>query len=153
MQVLLCDEATSALDNKSERLVQLALERLSKGRTTIVVAHRLSTIIHSNQIAGTPSVHDDKRREAVALGRRAERVCGRAVVREGKIVEQGTHSELIEKPDGAYATLVGLQMSALGVQPKKEAAAVAVEDGQDEDVELVRRRLLYRGSENALTNV
>lgn len=52
VQVLLCDEATSALDNKSERLVQLALERLSQGRTTIVVAHRLSTIIHSDQIAG-----------------------------------------------------------------------------------------------------
>ena len=52
LQVLLCDEATSALDNKSERLVQLALERLSRGRTTITVAHRLSTIIHSDRIAG-----------------------------------------------------------------------------------------------------
>lgn len=52
LQVLLCDEATSALDNKSERIVQKALERLAEGRTTVVVAHRLSTIIHSNQIAG-----------------------------------------------------------------------------------------------------
>ena len=52
VQILLLDEATSALDNKSERLVQLALDRLIVGRTTIVVAHRLSTIIHSHQIAG-----------------------------------------------------------------------------------------------------
>jgi len=51
-QVLLCDKATSALDNKSERLVQLALERLSKGKTTVIVAHRLSTIIHADKIAG-----------------------------------------------------------------------------------------------------
>lgn len=51
-QVLLADEATSALDNKSERVVQKALERLAQGRTTIVVAHRLSTIIRSDQIAG-----------------------------------------------------------------------------------------------------
>ncbi len=52
LQVLLLDEATSALDAESERIVQEALDRLMVGRTTVVVAHRLSTIIHSDVIAG-----------------------------------------------------------------------------------------------------
>ena len=52
LQVLLLDEATSALDAESERVVQDALDRLMVGRTTVVVAHRLSTIIHSDLIAG-----------------------------------------------------------------------------------------------------
>lgn len=51
-QVLLLDEATSALDAESERIVQDALDRLMVGRTTVVVAHRLSTIIHADIIAG-----------------------------------------------------------------------------------------------------
>ncbi|KAA6419418.1 MAG: ATP-binding cassette transporter [Trebouxia sp. A1-2] len=84
-KVLLLDEATSALDSESERLVQAALEGLMAGRTTLVVAHRLSTIMSADLIA---------------------------VVRQGEIVEQGTHSDLILKPNGAYATLVRLQASA-----------------------------------------
>ena len=79
--ILILDEATSALDTESERLVQEALERLMKNRTTIVVAHRLSTIVN------------------------ADLIC---VLQEGKIVERGTHKELISK-DGVYRHLVEMQ--------------------------------------------
>ncbi|CAM6101080.1 unnamed protein product [Calypogeia fissa] len=83
--VLLLDEATSALDAGSEQIVQEALDRLMVGRTTIVVAHRLSTIRNAESIA---------------------------VVQEGRIVERGTHDELIARPDGAYSGLVRLQEMA-----------------------------------------
>ncbi|MCH5240086.1 MAG: ABC transporter ATP-binding protein [Muribaculaceae bacterium] len=79
--ILILDEATSALDTESERLVQEALERLMKNRTTIVVAHRLSTIAN------------------------ADLIC---VLQEGKIVERGTHKELIAK-NGVYKHLVEMQ--------------------------------------------
>ncbi|GAB4827247.1 ATP-binding cassette sub- B member 9 [Ancistrocladus abbreviatus] len=81
-RILLLDEATSALDAESERIVQEALERIMSGRTTIVVAHRLTTIKNADIIA---------------------------VVYQGKIVEQGTHEELTKDPDGAYSQLVRLQ--------------------------------------------
>ncbi|GJP85837.1 hypothetical protein CLOP_g15932 [Closterium sp. NIES-67] len=80
--ILLLDEATSALDAESELAVQSALNRIMIGRTTIVVAHRLSTICHADCIA---------------------------VLQDGKLVEQGTHMELIGVHNGAYATLVQLQ--------------------------------------------
>ena len=79
--ILILDEATSALDTESARLVQEALERLMKNRTTIVVAHRLSTIANADQIC---------------------------VLHEGRIVEQGTHQELIERK-GFYKHLVEMQ--------------------------------------------
>ncbi|XP_010937072.1 ABC transporter B family member 19 [Elaeis guineensis] len=80
--VLLLDEATSALDAESECVLQEALERLMRGRTTILVAHRLSTI------RGVDSI---------------------AVVQDGRIVEQGSHSELVARADGAYSRLLQLQ--------------------------------------------
>ncbi|XP_015954693.1 ABC transporter B family member 2-like [Arachis duranensis] len=80
--ILLLDEATSALDVESERVVQQALDKLMNNRTTIVVAHRLSTIRNAYQIS---------------------------VVDDGKIVEQGTHSSLIQNKSGAYYKLVSLQ--------------------------------------------
>lgn len=80
--VLILDEATSALDTESERLVQDALENLMKNRTSIVIAHRLSTV------------------------RNAHLIC---VFHEGEIIERGTHDELI-KLDGRYKHLHSLQM-------------------------------------------
>lgn len=79
--ILILDEATSALDSESERLVQEALEHLMQDRTTLVVAHRLSTIKHADMIC---------------------------VVHEGRIVEQGTHDELYAKK-GYYTKLVQMQ--------------------------------------------
>ncbi len=79
--ILILDEATSALDTESERLVQDALEKLMKTRTTVAVAHRLSTIKHADEIC---------------------------VLHEGKIVERGTHEELIEKK-GYYKKLHDMQ--------------------------------------------
>lgn len=77
------DEATSALDTESERVVQEALDRLMVGRTTLVIAHRLSTVRHADVIA---------------------------VVQEGAIVEQGSHDHLIAKGEGgAYYSLVNIQ--------------------------------------------
>ena len=80
--ILILDEATSSLDSESERLVQVALERLMKGRTTFIVAHRLSTI------------------------RTADRI---AVLAAGRVVELGNHAELSAKPDGLYRRLSSLQ--------------------------------------------
>ena len=79
--IVILDEATSALDNKSERVVQEALDNLMKNRTVIVIAHRLSTVQNADNIV---------------------------VINDGHIVEQGKHEELL-KLNGAYAALYAMQ--------------------------------------------
>ncbi|MBI1225828.1 MAG: ATP-binding cassette domain-containing protein [Bacteroidetes bacterium] len=79
--ILILDEATSALDSESEKLVQDALDVLMKNRTSIVIAHRLSTVQHADEIV---------------------------VMRDGKIIEQGSHEELMQR-GGEYGKLVELQ--------------------------------------------
>ncbi len=82
--ILLLDEATSALDNESERLIQASLERLQKGRTTLVIAHRLSTVQNADQII---------------------------VLRDGAIEEAGTHRSLLQK-EGLYAHMYSMGLAA-----------------------------------------
>ena len=83
-RILILDEATSSLDSESERLVQEALEKLMKGRTSIVIAHRLATIRKADQIV---------------------------VLDNGKITQQGTHDELLAESSGLYAALSELQFA------------------------------------------
>lgn len=81
--IVILDEATSALDNKSEKVVQRALDKLMEGRTTIVIAHRLSTVMDADKIL---------------------------VINDGHVVEEGTHNDLLEK-NGSYAVLYRSQFS------------------------------------------
>ncbi|KAF9693236.1 hypothetical protein EKO04_008646 [Ascochyta lentis] len=84
--ILILDEATSAIDVRTERIVQQALDRVSRNRTTIVIAHRLSTIKRADKIV---------------------------VLRQGKLVEEGTHEELVQLETGVYRGLVYAQELAM----------------------------------------
>ncbi|XP_032108922.1 phosphatidylcholine translocator ABCB4 isoform X2 [Sapajus apella] len=90
-KILLLDEATSALDTESEAEVQAALDKAREGRTTIVIAHRLSTVRNADVIAG---------------------------FEDGVIVEQGNHSELMKK-EGVYLKLVNMQTSGNQIQSEE----------------------------------
>ncbi len=83
-KILILDEATSSLDSESERLVQDALEKLMTGRTSVVIAHRLSTVRKADQIL---------------------------VLDQGQLVEKGTHEKLIQVPNGIYRNLSDLQFN------------------------------------------
>lgn len=83
-KILILDEATSSLDSEAERLVQDALEKLMRGRTSVVIAHRLSTVRKADQIL---------------------------VLDQGRLVEKGTHEELIQLQNGIYRNLSELQFN------------------------------------------
>jgi len=87
--ILILDEATSALDTESELLVQQAIERLMRNRTSFVIAHRLSTVLHSDRII---------------------------VLEKGRIVQQGVHADLVAQP-GLYQRLYTMQFGAVEAQP------------------------------------
>jgi ATP-binding cassette subfamily B protein len=92
--LLLLDEATSSLDAESERMVQQALEALERGRTTLVIAHRLATVQHADRIV---------------------------VLERGAIAAQGTHAELMRQ-GGLYASLARLQFLEGGTERLERAA-------------------------------
>lgn len=97
-KILLLDEATSALDAESELIVQQALDRIMTNRTTIVVAHRLTTIRDVNAII---------------------------VLKNGVVVEKGTHSELLSR-GGEYSALVRLQMADHDRESDEEDCSISV---------------------------
>ncbi|PIA36654.1 hypothetical protein AQUCO_03300102v1 [Aquilegia coerulea] len=101
-RILLLDEATSALDAESEHVVQEALDRIMVDRTTVIVAHRLTTVRNADMIA---------------------------VIHRGKIVEKGSHLELLKDPEGAYCQLIRLQEIS--------------RSGEDRSHEVPLRRLAY----------
>ncbi|XP_020415794.1 ABC transporter B family member 11 isoform X2 [Prunus persica] len=93
-RILLLDEATSALDAESERIVQEALDRIMVNRTSVIVAHRLSTVRNADTIA---------------------------IIHKGKMVERGSHSDLLKDPEGAYSQLIRLQEVNKGSEQTAEA--------------------------------
>ncbi|KAK7245613.1 hypothetical protein RIF29_40460 [Crotalaria pallida] len=105
-RILLLDEATSALDAESERIVQEALEQVMSNRTTVVVAHRLTTIRNADTIA---------------------------VVHQGKIVEKGTHDELTKDPEGAYSQLIRLQEGAKESEGRRNSEVEKPSNNLSED--------------------
>ena len=96
--LLLLDEATSALDSESERAVQQALDQLMAGRTTLVIAHRLSTVMD------------------------ADLIC---VLEDGRVLEQGRHGELLAR-GGAYARLNALQFATSDDGRRRDRLAAAL---------------------------
>ena len=82
--LLVFDEATSSIDSYSEELIQQATKKITKGKTSIIIAHRLATIRHADRIV---------------------------VMEGGEIIEMGSHTELLKNPEGAYSQLHAMQLS------------------------------------------
>ncbi|KAL9257085.1 ABC transporter B family member 11-like protein [Drosera capensis] len=116
-RILLLDEATSALDAESERVVQDALDNIMVDRTTVIVAHRLSTVRNADMIA---------------------------VIHQGKVVETGRHAELLQDPEGAYSQLIRLQ--EMNPEPEDQASETSRHSSvQGSPVHLMSRRSSRRG--------
>ncbi|XVF72837.1 hypothetical protein PTKIN_Ptkin12aG0152700 [Pterospermum kingtungense] len=118
-RILLLDEATSALDAESERVVQEALDRIMGNRTTVIVAHRLSTVRNADTIA---------------------------VIHRGKMVEKGTHSELLKDPEGAYSQLIRLQEVNKESEQVADVSEVNPESFRQSSLRRSLRRSISRGS-------
>ncbi|KAL5852914.1 hypothetical protein ACOSQ3_008032 [Xanthoceras sorbifolium] len=122
-RILLLDEATSALDAESERIVQEALDRIMINRTTVIVAHRLSTVRNADMIA---------------------------VIHMGKIVERGKHTELTKDPDGPYSQLIRLQetrmVSEQTVVNDQDRPEIIVDSGRQSSQRMSFKRSISRGS-------
>ncbi|XP_066314800.1 ABC transporter B family member 4-like [Miscanthus floridulus] len=116
-KILLLDEATSALDVESERIVQEALNRIMVERTTLVVAHRLSTVRNVDCIT---------------------------VVHQGKIVEQGSHEALVKDPHGAYSQLIRLQETH--ADERHNIADSGAPDSRSKSTSLSHRRSMNKDS-------
>ncbi len=108
-KILLLDEATSALDTKSEALVQDALDKLMVGRTSVVIAHRLTTVQDCNNIV---------------------------VMRQGAVVEMGTHDEMIRNTSGAYYSLAAKQLK-FGKSESSDSLATSDSDENTSDSESI----------------
>lgn len=119
-RILLLDEATSALDAESERIVQEALDRVMVNRTTIIVAHRLSTVRNAHMIS---------------------------VIHRGKVVEKGTHTELVQDSEGAYSQLIRLQEvnKDSGID-EKENSDVVTYSGKMSSQRMSFKRSISKGS-------
>lgn len=111
-KILVLDEATSAIDVRSEKIIQAALDRVSKGRTTITIAHRLSTIAKADKIV---------------------------VLQKGKLMEQGTHESLLSNEEGVYSGLVRAQRLTLGREEDAEDSD-ALEDKEAEEIQAILSR-------------
>ncbi|CAN8099463.1 unnamed protein product [Discula destructiva] len=111
-KILILDEATSAIDVRSEKIIQAALDRVSQGRTTIVIAHRLSTISKADKIV---------------------------VLSKGKLMEQGTHEDLLKDENGVYSGLVRAQRLTLGTETHDEDTEES-EEKAEEDMRAVLSR-------------
>ncbi|KAG4170025.1 hypothetical protein ERO13_A12G120200v2 [Gossypium hirsutum] len=118
-RILLLDEATSALDAESERVVQEALDRIMGNRTTIIVAHRLSTVRNADTIA---------------------------VTHRGKMVEKGSHSELLKDPEGAYSQLIRLQEVNKESEQVTDVSEVNPESFRQSSLRRSMKRSISRGS-------
>ncbi|KAF8387606.1 hypothetical protein HHK36_026259 [Tetracentron sinense] len=128
-RILLLDEATSALDAESERIVQEALDRVMVNRTTVIVAHRLSTVRNADMIA---------------------------VIHQGKIVEKGPHSELLKDPDGAYSQLIHLQEVSKEYDPQagndQDKSEISADSGRQSSQRISSLRSISRGSSGVGNN-
>ncbi|KAL0436044.1 UNVERIFIED_CONTAM: ABC transporter B family member 4 [Sesamum radiatum] len=120
-RILLLDEATSALDAESERIVQEALDRIMVNRTTVIVAHRLTTVRNAHMIA---------------------------VIHQGKIVEKGTHAELLQDLEGAYSQLIRLQEANKDLEhiDEKEKSDITMDSGRQSSQKMSFMHSLSRGS-------
>ncbi|KAI3944318.1 hypothetical protein MKW92_005787 [Papaver armeniacum] len=120
-RILLLDEATSALDAESEHVVQEALDRVMVNQTTVIVAHRLSTVKNADMIA---------------------------VIHRGKIVEKGSHTDLLKNDDGPYCQLVHLQEinKASDHQNGSDKPELSMESGRQSSQHLSLPRSISHGS-------